>query len=483
MKKRYVLIVCTALLTLLLSGCPAFIDFFGGGGDDDDQDDQVPDLVFEVIDFSVDAATGAVSGVDFTIENGGGADVVDADYHLALSTNAVIDSNDTVVYEGQISVVAGGQKTISLSDEIGDYIFDNGIAVPVADYYAGLLLDPGNDIAELDETNNNGASANTQLVGDDSSGGGGGDGVYTDSVTISGLSSIEGVTGGSSPGSATAVSTWVQYADFVNSSNNQRFYNYSIVPGAPYEFVADDDFVGSGYYSGDIDITLGHLDQVSSNYITSVGAIEPFDGSTPYHFDSPFPGGTESDSGVFTAPAAYNQIVRIRPFTGSADYYGSFGFGLIQSGGYGFADLGYASNAISVSNGSFSTTVEEQIYSVGVEGDQGGSAGFYMPAPASEDRFVRFWIDDDFNGSGSYNRNIQVAFEYSEDGESYSAVSGLVTAADDASSSTLLDSTYAAPGVFRIPPGATDLQFLVELYNGGAVPDGTNAFAFAYDYY
>ena len=90
MKKRYVLMVGIALLTLLLSGCPAFMDFVGGGGDDDDQDDQVPDLVFVVIDFSVDAATGAVSGVDFTIENGGGADVVDATYRLVLSTNAVI---------------------------------------------------------------------------------------------------------------------------------------------------------------------------------------------------------------------------------------------------------------------------------------------------------------------------------------------------------------------------------------------------------
>ena len=171
MKKRYVLMVGIALLTLLLSGCPAFMDFFGGDGDDDGQDDQVPDLVFVVIDFSVDAATGAVSGVDFTIENGGGADVVDATYRLALSTNAVIDSNDTVVYESQISVVAGGQKTISLTDEIGDYVIDNGISVPVAEYYAGLLLDPENEFAELDETNNNGASANTQLVGDDGSGG------------------------------------------------------------------------------------------------------------------------------------------------------------------------------------------------------------------------------------------------------------------------------------------------------------------------
>ena len=298
-----------------------------------------------VIDFSVDAATGAVSGVDFTIENGGGADVVDATYRLALSTNAVIDSNDTVVYESQISVVAGGQKTISLTDEIGDYVIDNGISVPVAEYYAGLLLDPENDIEELDETNNNGASANTKLVGDTASGGGGGDGVYTDSVTITGLSSIEGVTGGSSPGSATAVNPGVQYADFVNSSNYQRFYSFGIVPGAPYEFVADDEYIGSGYYSGDIDITLGHLDQVSSNYITSVGVIEFFDGSAPFHFDSPFPGGIESDSGFFFAPPAYDQIVRIRPYSGSVIYYGSFGFGLIQAGGYGFADLGYTTSS------------------------------------------------------------------------------------------------------------------------------------------
>ena len=143
-------------LTVVLTGCPFFNGVFGGEG--------LPDLEFVTVDFSTDAATGEVTGVEFTFSNVGEDDVVDATYHIVLSTNAVIGSDDLLVYDSAISVNAGGQKTESLTDEIQTYISDNNVEVSEAEYYVGVRLDPDNDIEESNETNNNGSSGSTAFI-------------------------------------------------------------------------------------------------------------------------------------------------------------------------------------------------------------------------------------------------------------------------------------------------------------------------------
>ncbi|MFP4485201.1 MAG: CARDB domain-containing protein, partial [Spirochaetaceae bacterium] len=171
MRKSLLWIPLIVVLTTLLSGCPGLFNALSGGGGD--QPDPQADLAVGAIEFSVDTATGQVTGVEFIISNDGDAPALNADYVVVLSSNQIVGTNssdDITIYEESVTLDAGAQETISLSTEIQTYIDANGVTFNAADYYVGVIVDPGQDIDESNEQNNTGVSTSTGFIGGASGG-------------------------------------------------------------------------------------------------------------------------------------------------------------------------------------------------------------------------------------------------------------------------------------------------------------------------
>lgn len=420
-------------------------------------------------------------GVEFQLSNSGDDDVIDAEYEVLLTTNTVIGgSDDIIVYESNVSINRGGQKTVSLSSDIENYLNNHGVQIPAGTYYVALRLDPRNYVEELSETNNNGVSdSSAYIAGDD---GDPGDGNVTEEaypgwVTISTLSTVSAVAGASVPGSAPSLNFDVQYDDGFNGAS-ELFYGYSVTPGIQYELFADDSYVGSGNYTEDIDLTLFYYNSVTSQYERNGG--DPLSG---YDFDSPYPGGTYADSGIFIAAPSFEQVVRIRPYSGGTSS-GTYAFGMIESSGQQYS---YPTTQSPSQPGSGDgseqypwTTYENSVY-VGY-GD-GQSLHYYDVTDATSYGYLRYWSDDAYVGSGTYSADIQAVFQYqTTSGGAWSTIGGLASGSTSGLYGNSADSPYDLPAVLAIPPGAISVRIVISEYNAGAVPTDQN-YAFTYDLY
>ncbi len=436
------------------------------------------DLKIESVVYQLDQQSN-VTGIEVAIENAGTADVADVGYEVYLSSDATLGQGDIPVYASSISSDAGTVDYVTVTlDEINTYLQSQSTSVPDGEYYAGARVDPGNAIAETDETNNGGVSPTTATF--TTTGG---------TATISLLSGLQNVTGAATPGNAVAVDLGVQYQDATSDISDELYYTYSVVPGAPYEFFVDDAFSGSGTYAGDVDVTL-YYDAGSGDFIT-------YSGTTGANFDSPYPDVASPETAKFVASPAEQQVIRIRPY-GASDpgFVGSFGFGMIADGPYGWADfvtatdIGFGGQTIDLSEGVMTAIEEETEYTV--QAMQDTVHTLFLDAPLgsqgdfSQERFVRVWITDSIVDSSNYARDVEVAVLYSTasvtDAQLTNLTGGVLTQSLDK-----FDSSRDAPGVFRLPDGVTALKLEVSTWNTGdpivGSSTGENLYGFAFDYY
>ena len=115
-----------------------------------------PDLVANLIGTPASTASGETINITRLLDNTGVQDATGVRYAYYLSSDLDITTNDILIAENTTDLFKG------LSDFSSDVIvIPNGVLPGT--YYLGLIIDPGQDIQETDESNNVAVSAPVQI--------------------------------------------------------------------------------------------------------------------------------------------------------------------------------------------------------------------------------------------------------------------------------------------------------------------------------
>jgi len=125
------------------------------------RDTLLPDLVPLSVSGPTQVNAGDTVTVSIQVQNQGNASSGSSSYAVYLSTDATIESTDLVLTKAGVSVipVLDPGQTSTVFPDVGIP------AVPDGAYVFGVILDTANTVAELDETNNALASAETVQIG------------------------------------------------------------------------------------------------------------------------------------------------------------------------------------------------------------------------------------------------------------------------------------------------------------------------------
>ncbi|MCK4516470.1 MAG: hypothetical protein KAU31_14510, partial [Spirochaetaceae bacterium] len=151
MKRGLVFIAIIALAAFALSGCGTVLGF-----------------VFEtnlwIDNIELDTPDGNIAGVNIRFRNDG-VWVDDVEFIVVLSSDAIIDDSDIVVYEGYFDIGFKGEEHYNVGRvvDMEPYLGDTG--VPDGDYHIGVIVDPWDDIDEDDERDNTRVSQNKAYWG------------------------------------------------------------------------------------------------------------------------------------------------------------------------------------------------------------------------------------------------------------------------------------------------------------------------------
>lgn len=97
-----------------------------------------------VSNVTVATTNGVISGVTATIKNSGSKDASGLTYELVASSSSTIDTsaNDPIIYKGTLSVAAGQQQSVNVTEsDIATFSAAN-LAPTNAKYYIGIIADP-----------------------------------------------------------------------------------------------------------------------------------------------------------------------------------------------------------------------------------------------------------------------------------------------------------------------------------------------------
>ncbi|MBI2377620.1 MAG: putative Ig domain-containing protein [Deltaproteobacteria bacterium] len=108
--------------------------------------DPAPDFAISDVVLRGSFAAGERSVVDRLLENAGNGDAR-LEYSLVVSTDPTLDDRDLVVGSGRLNLAAG-------QFHVGSDVVELPASHLAGTYYFGYRLDPANDVAEIDETNN-----------------------------------------------------------------------------------------------------------------------------------------------------------------------------------------------------------------------------------------------------------------------------------------------------------------------------------------
>lgn len=116
-----------------------------------------PDLTVEQVIAPAEAPIGGSFQVTWVARNLGNLAVEDVPYVVVLSDNDVIAANDLRIHEATFSVEALDTAEITTQVELPEDLRAGA-------YYLGVILDPQQEVYELDEQNNVGASSQTFIA-------------------------------------------------------------------------------------------------------------------------------------------------------------------------------------------------------------------------------------------------------------------------------------------------------------------------------
>ena len=116
-----------------------------------------PDLVVESIAVPPEAEPGVSFPLDWTVRNIGNLIGSDVPYALMLSNNDVVTASDRRIFTGTFSVEALTslpiREDVTLPSDVSS-----------GNYWLGIVIDPDNEVFELDDLNNEGASGDSFVV-------------------------------------------------------------------------------------------------------------------------------------------------------------------------------------------------------------------------------------------------------------------------------------------------------------------------------
>lgn len=108
------------------------------------------DLTVTGVGAQAEACAGETARVSALVTNIGAAPA-EFGWSVVLSSNTTVSANDTVLATGRLSLAQNAQQVLALDAPLPS-------TLPAGQYTVGVVLDPAREVAEIDETNNVGAS-------------------------------------------------------------------------------------------------------------------------------------------------------------------------------------------------------------------------------------------------------------------------------------------------------------------------------------
>ncbi len=270
------------------------------------------------------------------------------------------------------------------------------------------------------------------------------------------------------------------YGGATTESGTPRAYRLSTPPGAEVVLVVDDGFSGTGQYSYD---TVGDIWRKADPAWITVFASKDFDDippATPFSFIAGTgpsilelePIGPDSNILVNGDPLALPE------YAGTAGTYGI----AFSVQGMSLQEQAYGSVAVTGSGtaGDPYLGPEELDLALATNSDP---LHFRSEAPDPGSLFVRLWILDQTVAAGASDVAVRAQWQYTDDGGlSWSPLSDVGGAPDDADGDGIVLGTAVQPVVAALPPGTDGFRLIFDERSSGSLPMGDQVII-GYDFY